>query len=55
MTYKYYLAKYKKHDDLKTYKEYLERFHDIYKMMNPEMKQQHAENTYGMRFAIQIK
>ena len=55
MTYKHYIAKYHKPDAMETWKEYLELYHDIYKMMAPKVKEQHAIQTYGTRFAIQFK
>lgn len=55
MTYRHYIAKNQKPDNIETWTEYLEKYHDIYKMMNPKMKEQHAKQEFGNRFAIQFK
>lgn len=54
MTYRHYIAKEKKTDSLATWKEYLEQYHDIYKLMPATLKVDHAKRTYGTRFEIQF-
>lgn len=54
MTYRHYIAKNHKTDCMATWKEYLEKYHSIYKMMGAKLKEDHAKRTYGTRFEIQF-
>ena len=55
MTYRYYIAKNNKADCMETWKEFLEKYNYVFKVMNPEMKEQHARATFRTRFVIQYK
>jgi len=54
MTYKYYILLNGLRDSKAAYREYLEKYHSLFKNMPEKMKTQHVNATYMYRFSIQF-